>query len=603
MILLALAGACTRPERLPVVQANDNRQPAGTWRGDTLHVQLEVRQARWYPQSEAGPYVDAPAFAETGKAPRIPGPLIRVRKGSIIALTIRNTLPDSTLRLHGFGARPAAAGDSILLAPGQERTLRFAAGEPGTYLYRATAGSVDWDVREREQLAGAFVVDSAQGAAPDRVFVINIWGDRTDSVTYRNAIAINGRSWPHTERIAAVLGDSIRWRWINASIRPHPMHLHGFYYRIDAHGDGLRDTLYADSVRRLVVTEVMGPMQTMAVSWSPDRDGQWLFHCHIGFHVIPETRLDPPRESDRDDALSHDARAHMAGLVLGVEVTAPATWREPARVNARQVRLHIQEGVRRGYAQRAMGYVLQRDDRPPARDSLEHSSPVLVMHRAEPVDITVVNHLAEATAVHWHGIELESYSDGVAGWSGTPQRLAPLIAPGDSFVARLTLPRSGTFMYHTHLGDFVQLTSGLFGGIVVLEPGQRFDPATDHVFVAGWDGPADPPNLLVNGDSTAAPASYAANVTHRLRFVNIGVAVPISVRLTRDSVLVPWRALAKDGADLLASQRTARPADVTLDVGETADFEFRPPTRGSYVLSIRPAAGKKPAYELPIRVP
>lgn len=601
-ILLTLTGACARPERLAVVQANDNRLPAGTWRGDTLDVQLEVRQGRWYPQSDTGPYVDAPAFAERGKAPQIPGPLIRARTGSIIALTIRNTLPDSTLRLHGLGTRPIAAGDSILLAPGEERTLRFAAGEPGTYLYRATAGNVDWDVREREQLAGAFVVDSAQGGAPDRVFVINIWGDETDSVTYRNAVAINGRSWPHTEKIAAVLGDSIRWRWINASIRPHPMHLHGFYYRIDAHGDGLRDTLYADSVRRLVVTEVMGPMQTMAVTWSPDRDGQWLFHCHIGFHVIPETRLDPPTANDRADELSHDAGAHMAGLVLGVEVTAPPTWREPARVNARQVRLHIQEGVRRGHAPRAMGYVLQRDDRAPAPDSLERSSPVLVMHRAEPVDITVVNHLAEATAVHWHGIELESYSDGVAGWSGTPQRLAPLIAPGDSFVARLTLPRSGTFMYHTHLGDFVQLTSGLFGGIVVLEPGERFDRATDHIFVAGWDGPADPPDLLVNGESMAQPVNYAANATHRLRFVNIGVAVPINVRLTRDSALVPWRALAKDGADLPASQQTARPADMTLDVGETADFEFRPPARGSYVLSIRPGAGKKPAYDLPIRV-
>ena len=268
------------------------------------------------------------------------------------------------------------------------------------------------------------------------------------------------------------------------------------------------DTLYADSVRRLVVTEVMGPLQTMAMSWSPDRDGQWLFHCHISFHVIPETRLDPPsgeRPWRRAFARRRGAhggpgarrRGHGAGYI-GVSRRAR---------NARQVRLHIQEGVRRGHAPRAMGYVLQRDARPPAPDSLERSSPVLVMHRAEPVDITVVNHLAEATAVHWHGIELESYSDGVAGWSGTPQRLAPLIAPGDSFVARLTLPRSGTFMYHTHLGDFVQLTSGLFGGIVVLEPGERFDPATDHMFVAGWDGPADPPDLLVNGDSIAQPVT------------------------------------------------------------------------------------------------
>lgn len=598
--VFALA-ACSGRGALPLVEANDNRTPAGVLRGDTLDVRLEVRMARWYPQSDSGPFVDAPAFAEVGKAPQIPGPLIRVRRGTVVALTIRNSLPDSTLRLHGFGTRPVASGDSVLLAPDAQRLVTFAAGEPGTYLYSATAGDVDWDVREREQLAGAFVVDSAQGGAPDRVFVINIWGEPIDSTGYRNAIAINGKSWPHTERVGTTVGDSVRWRWINASVRPHPMHLHGFYYRIDAHGDAHRDTAYADSARRLVVTEVMQAAQTMSVTWSPDRDGQWLFHCHIGFHVIPDTRLDPPAANDHNDALSHDAGAHMAGLVLGIEVAARPGWREAARGNASQLRLHVHEGPRRGRAQRALGYVLQRGDRPPAPDSLERSNPLLVMHRDAPVDITVVNHLAEATAVHWHGIELESYSDGVAGWSGSAQRLAPLIAPGDSFVARLTLKRAGTFMYHTHLGDFVQLTSGLFGGIVVLEPGERFDPSRDHVFVAGWDGPEDPPHLLVNGDTVAAPTQYAANATHRLRFVNIGVAVPINVRLTRDSSLVAWRPLAKDGADLPRAQRAQRPAELTIDVGETADFEFRPPSRGIYTLTIR-ASAKQPPYALRIRV-
>ena len=63
--------------------------------------------------------------------------------------------------------------------------------------------------------------------------MMNIWGDLLDSTTYRNALAINGRSWPYTERIEATVGDSVRWRVINATARPHPMHLHGFYFRID----------------------------------------------------------------------------------------------------------------------------------------------------------------------------------------------------------------------------------------------------------------------------------------------------------------------------------------------------------------------------------
>ena len=82
-----------------------------------------------------------------------------------------------------------------------------------------------------------------------------------------------------------------------------------------------------------------------------------------------------------------------------------------------------------------------------------------MLRRDEPVEITVVNRLREATALHWHGIELDSYYDGVHGWSGAGQQVAPMIEPGGSFVVRFTPPRAGTFIYHTHLHDFRQLSS------------------------------------------------------------------------------------------------------------------------------------------------
>lgn len=40
---------------------------------------------------------------------------------------------------------------------------------------------------------------------------------------------------------------------------------------------------------------------------------------------------------------------------------------------------------------------------------------MLTLRRGEPVEITLVNHLPEATAIHWHGMELDSYFDGVHG--------------------------------------------------------------------------------------------------------------------------------------------------------------------------------------------
>ena len=234
---------------------------------------------------------------------------------------------------------------------------------------------------------------------------------------------------------------------------------------------------------------------------------------------------------------------------------------------------------------------------------MEIPGSVLVLTRGEPTDITVVNRLREGTSIHWHGIELESFSDGVAGWSGAGARMAPVVAPADSFTARLTLPRAGTFMYHTHLNDIEQITSGLYGAIVVLEPGQRFDAATDHVFVSGWDGDEEPARLLVSGDSLPPPMTMAVGVPHRLRFVNIGPAARVLFSLRRDTTLVSWRALAKDGADLPAGAATPRRAVERLAVGETFDAEFLPVTPGDYVLTVGLAApGAPPTYVRRIRV-
>jgi FtsP/CotA-like multicopper oxidase with cupredoxin domain len=568
-----------------VVRPNDNRAAAGVRRGDTVFIRLVLDRGRWYPQADDGPSVIADAVGEEGKALQIPAPLIRVRAGTHLAVTVRNALTDSAATFIGLQSRPASARDSVRLAPGETRTIRFSATAPGTYAYWVGVGARS-DINERETTAGAFVVDAPGAPTNDRVFVINIWGQPKDSATYRNAITLNGRTWPNTERLSVSLGDSVRFRVINGSARVHPMHLHGFYFRVDSRGNGFADTAYTPAQRRLAATEDMLPASTMNMVWYADRPGNWLFHCHLAFHVIPESAIldAPPPEAKH--ALSHDADVHMVGLILGITVNPNPTWKEPPRTDAQAVRLVIQETKRRGRSERAMGYVMQEGAAPPSADSIRIPGPLLVMTRGRPTDITVVNRLNEPTGVHWHGIELESYSDGVVGWSGYEQRIAPPIAPNDSFVARLTLPRAGTFMYHTHLGDLVQLTSGLYGAIVVLEPGKRFDPGTDHVYVFGWDGAADPPQPLVNGDSVLAPKTLAAGKTHRFRFVNIGPAPYVRLSLKRDSTVVRWRAVAKDGADLPPSQVRERPAFLMINVGETYDFEFDAHEPGEYVLQM-----------------
>ena len=564
------------------VHPNDNRTPAGRLHGDTLVLDLVLDLAAWRPEGPDGPSVVVPALAEVGKAPQIPAPLIRVPAGTIIRATVRNAL-DSAYVLQGFFTRPGRLADTAQVAPGATRSVTFAAGEPGTYLYAAVplgyippTGPADRN-GEREQAAGALIVDPAEGSPPDRVLVVNIWGDPVDSTGYRNALTVNGLSWPHTERIDAQTGDTIRWRVVNASQRAHPMHMHGFYFTVEGLGSLERDRTLPPGHRWLAVTQNMLPYTTMALSWIAERPGNWLFHCHLAFHVVPSTRLGA-REAIGDglahEAMSHDATKHMAGLVLGMRVRPGPGYADAPREGAAHLRLLAQEGRRRGRAPRAMGYVLQRGDQPPARDSIEIPGSVIVLTRGRPADVTVVNHTPEPVAVHWHGLELESWSDGVAGWSGADTVVAPAIAPGDSFVARLTVPRAGTFIYHTHMNDVEQITSGLYGAIVVLEPGQVFDPATDHVYVIGWDG-AEGARVLVNGDSLPPPRQLAAADTHRFRFVNISPANAQTIQLRRDTTLLEWRRVAVDGADLAPSQATLVPARHRIAVGQTADFEAR----------------------------
>lgn len=541
--------------------------------------------ADWRPEADTGRALSVAAFAEEGKAAQIPAPLIRVREGTVIAATVRNALTDSTIKVIGLATRPTASHDTIVLRPGESRGVRFVAGAPGTYLYAAVLGAIKDG--EREQAAGAFVIDPRDGSPRDRIFVINIWGDPIDSTKYSNALAINGRSWPSTERIDAVVGDTLRWRVVNASARPHPMHLHGAYFRVDSKSDPYADTVYAPHAQRLAVTEEMLPRQSMSIVWSPVRQGRWLFHCHIAFHVIPtDARIEPAPHGGHDEQ-STDPLEHMAGLVVGINARLPRGARDPDRINARTMDLFVQEGAKRGRNPRALGFVLQAGKEPPAADSVVIPGSVLVLTRDEPTDVVVHNRLKDPISIHWHGLELESYSDGVGGWSGTGSNLAPHVDAGGTFVARLSTPRAGTFMYHTHVRDVAQLSAGLYGPIIVLEPGERFDPGRDHVHTVGWDGEGDKVHLLVNGDSVQSPPIRMVHGdTHRFRFINIGAAAPAFFSIRNGKALARWRAVAKDGAELQSAQRIVGAAQILMDVGQTYDFEFTPDIRGEYVLEM-----------------
>ena len=197
----------TAGEDIPEIKANDNRLPHGSLIDGVLTIELEAREGTWYPEQRDGPGLRVQVFAEPGRSPEIPGPLIRVPEGTEIRVTVRNAIPGATLVIHGLHTRPGNPDETIQLASGEQREVRFRTGKAGTYYYWATTTGKALPDRYGvdSQLNGALIVDPQGTRADDRVFVIGWWENPElramggDPFTKgRNAIVINGRAWPYT---------------------------------------------------------------------------------------------------------------------------------------------------------------------------------------------------------------------------------------------------------------------------------------------------------------------------------------------------------------------------------------------------------------------
>jgi len=271
-------------QKLSPIAVNDNLTPAGELRGGVLTLQLEMRKGNWHPEAENGETIAVYAFGEAGKPLQDPGPAIRVPQGTTIDISVHSSL-GVPATLHGLHQRPGNDTDVITVAPGATQHIRFAAGTPGTYLYWArTPDGQHGNFRVVDsQLGGALVVDPPGAPTNDRIFVLERWNGPMRT-------AINGKSWPYTERLNYEVGERVHWRLVNASDLSHPMHLHGFHFELDAEGDGEHYKTYEPGAQPQEFTHSVEIMETFDMTWVPTEPGRWLYHCHR----IPHMRLPVP---------------------------------------------------------------------------------------------------------------------------------------------------------------------------------------------------------------------------------------------------------------------------------------------------------------------
>ncbi len=104
--------------------------------------------------------------------------------------------------------------------------------------------------------------------------------------------------------------------------------------------------------------------------------------------------------------------------------------------------------------------------------------PTIEVVEGDRVRIFVTNRLPEVTSIHWHGQRLPNGMDGVSGLN------QPAIEPGKTFVYEFVARRPGTFMYHPHADEMVQMAMGMMG-FWVTHP--KLDKHGKHPLIAEVD--------------------------------------------------------------------------------------------------------------------
>ncbi|PQV51232.1 CopA family copper-resistance protein [Jejuia pallidilutea] len=116
--------------------------------------------------------------------------------------------------------------------------------------------------------------------------------------------------------------------------------------------------------------------------------------------------------------------------------------------------------------------------------------PVLEFNEGDLAIINVTNKMDEETSVHWHGLILPNFYDGV------PYLTTPPIKPDTTFQYRIPINQSGTYWYHSH--TMLQEQKGVYGSIVIHPKEKTLEYDTDLVVVlSDWTN-EKPMNVLRN---------------------------------------------------------------------------------------------------------
>ena len=210
--------------------------------------------------------------------------------------------------------------------------------------------------------------------------------------------------------------------------------------------------------------------------------------------------------------------------------------------------------------------------------------PTIEAVEGDRVRILVTNKLSEHTAVHWHGLFLPNGMDGVGGLT---QRY---IEPGETYQYEFDLVQHGTFMYHPHADEAVQIALGMKGFFVIHPKDPPYKVDRDYaIFLHMWDIPPGTSKPNPNAMSDFNYFSFNSRVYPgispllakkgdkvRIRFANLSMeSHPIHIHG------VSFKITATEGGDV---PETAQVPTTTVNVppGTVKIIEFSPEYPGDW---------------------
>ena len=283
----------------PVITPNGSTMPWTIDRDGAKVFRITVDQC----QHEIAPGMIINAWCYNGQTP---GPTIEVVEGDLLRIYVTNKLPEGTaVHWHGVLLPNGMDGVSGLtqksIEPGQTFKYEFRMTQHGTFMYHSHGDEM---VQMGLGTMGFLISHGKDEKKVDRDFAIflNEWfvepGTKTPNpniMTDFNIFTFNSRAFPGTAPLVAKTGDRVRIRIGNVGQESHPIHLHGYNFKVVATDGGD----IPESAQYPVTTVAVFPGETRTFEFTANAPGDWALHCHRRHHPM--------------NAMGHDA-ANVIGV-------------------------------------------------------------------------------------------------------------------------------------------------------------------------------------------------------------------------------------------------------------------------------------------------